>query len=130
MRVEDCGQSQSIDGDGLCHSDSQEGTARAAGRTPTRFRHRRRLATRPAAPLGQAEHSDKRPRFRKWSGGARELAISLTPRQAVLWLMNLDAISNLYQAGTGEPLSRGSQERLRQLLRVMAREDGIASRHH
>jgi hypothetical protein len=69
----------------------------------------------------------RRPKFKRVTCKTHEVTLSLTPRQAVVWLMNLDSISDLYEMTTGEVLRPESRAQLRAVLRALARECGGAT---
>ncbi len=53
-----------------------------------------------------------------------DVVAELTPRQAVVWLMNLDTMVSLYESTTDLKLDAPARERLVQALRGVIRERG------
>jgi hypothetical protein len=53
-----------------------------------------------------------------------DLVAELTPRQAVVWLANLDAMVSLYESSTDRKLDAGARARLQEALRGIVRNHG------
>ncbi len=53
-----------------------------------------------------------------------DLVAELTPRQAVVWLTNLDAMVGLYESSTERKLDADSREKLQEALRAIVRNHG------
>ena len=103
----------------------------AADGSDKRPRGRRRRWESRGAASGLDEMRGKglrRPKFKRVSRRTHEVTLTLTPRQAVVWLMNLDSISDLYEMTTGEFLRPESRAQLRAVLRALARENSGATR--
>ncbi len=87
-----------------------------------RFVRRGRRFTPPGEPSPRA-------RFRRaprpLDGSAVQIGdvvAELTPRQAVVWLMNLDTMISLYESTTEQQLDQASREQLVKALKRTARE--------
>ncbi len=97
-------------------------SARSLFRRPRRY-------TPPAA--GRPRPPRVRRRRRKLSPwttvSLTEVAAHLTPRQAVVWLLNLEAMICLYESITGRALARAERAQVEQTIRaIIARRDGAA----
>lgn len=94
-----------------------------------RGRRRRKSSLRSVSRVSEVRgKGKKRPKFKRGPSRTHEVTLSLTPRQAVVWLMNLDSISDLYEMTTGETLKPESRAQLRAVLRALARESSGAPR--
>lgn len=104
-------------------SSFKDGTKRPRGR------RRRKTSLESISRISEMRSKGgKRPKFKRGPSRTHEVNLSLTPRQAVLWLMNLDSISDLYEMTTGETLKPESRAQLRAVLRALARESSGAPR--
>lgn len=54
-----------------------------------------------------------------------DVLAELTPRQAVVWLMNLDTMISLYESTTEQHLDADAREQLVRALRRIVREQGL-----
>ena len=66
-----------------------------------------------------------RRRFKRTSALTPELILSMTPRQAVVWLLNLEAVGEILRDCSGEPLSAATRAQLEEVLRSLAKQDRI-----
>ena len=53
-----------------------------------------------------------------------DVVAELTPRQAVVWLLNLDTMISLYESATDRELDAAARERLSAALREIVRNAG------
>lgn len=110
-------------GDASRHSSFEDDKKRSRGR------RRRKASMESVSRISELRSKGgKRPKFKRGPCRTHEVNLSLTPRQAVLWLMNLDSISDLYEMTTGETLKPESRAQLRAVLRALARESSGAPR--
>jgi len=104
----------------LDHGEPQEGYSEAAG---PGFVRRGRRFTPPGAQPPRATF--RRPRRSQPQVGSSvqlgDVVAELTPRQAVVWLLNLETMVSLYESTTEQRLSADSRERLVRELRSIIR---------
>jgi hypothetical protein len=102
------------------HGEPHEGYPEATG---SDFVHRGRRFTPPGTKLPRARF--RRPRRSQTSLGSSvqlgDVVAELTPRQAVVWLMNLETMVSLYESTTEQRLSDDARERLTHELRTIVR---------
>ena len=99
------------------HGEPYEGYSEAAR---TGFVRRGRRFTPPGSTLPRAELPPTPPLPARASGRSVQLGdvvAELTPRQAVVWLLNLDTMVSLYESTTEQRLGADSRERLVRELR-------------
>jgi hypothetical protein len=117
-------------GEGSFHGEdaSQDSLSGGCWERP-RGRRRRKSPLGSVSRLNELRGAgQKRPKFKRSPSKTHEVTLSLTPRQAVVWLMNLDSISDLYEMTTGEILKPESRAQLRAVLRALAREGSGATK--
>ena len=102
------------------HGESYEPYSEAMG---SGFVHRGRRFTPPGAQMPRARF--RRPRRSQPALGSvvqlGDVVAELTPRQAVVWLLNLDTMVSLYESTTEQRLDPDSRERLVRELRHIIR---------
>ena len=78
-------------------------------------------------PPGQPVPRSRFPRIRRNPDGTPvqigEVVAELTPRQAVVWLTNLDTMMSLYESTTEQKLDQVARESLVQALRHVIRRE-------
>lgn len=91
------------------------------GVTGRRFRRGRRH-TPPGEPSPRVRCRVRR-RSNDWhSVQIGDVVADLTPRQAVVWLLNLDTMVALYESTTGRDLDDEAKDQLVEALRTIVRE--------
>jgi len=87
-----------------------------------RFARRGRRFTPPGEPSPRVRPGRSRRPLGGTSVQIGDVIAELTPRQAVVWLMNLDTMISLYESTTEQHLDAPAREQLVKALRRTARE--------
>jgi hypothetical protein len=91
-----------------------------------KFVRRGRRFTPPGEPFQRIR--PRNPRLSIFAGASVQIGdviAELTPRQAVVWLLNLDTMVSLYESTTEHHLSAQEREGLIAALRQIVREKGL-----
>ncbi len=92
-----------------------------------RIVRRGRRFTPPGEPYPRPKYGRSRRLFSGTSVQIGDVVAELTPRQAVVWLMNLDTMISLYESTTEQELGATDREHLVKALRYIVREQGLRS---
>ncbi len=103
------------------HREYQDGDLPEAMRRG--FVRRGRRFTPPGQPYSRARSRRPRRSSSTTSVQIGEVVAELTPRQAVVWLMNLDTMMSLYESTTEQQLDQVARANLVQALRGIIRQE-------
>ena len=90
-----------------------------------RIIRRGRRFTPPGTPFQRARPDRRRGVFAGASVQIGDVVAELTPRQAVVWVLNLETMVSLYESTTEHHLSAAERDGLVAALRVIISEKGL-----